>query len=173
MSLVNTALYGWGARAADAPVAALKTLWSNMEQALRLPSLAIALTRSLETVECLPLDALATVTTGSTGDSAVWSPKFPIRIIGFEAACVSAAGATGTVDLQVLPSGGSYATILSAPVDVKTGAGTFAAGAVINTAACNDVETTGKIKAIYSSGSGGSLTAGKGLVYFVRQPSAS
>lgn len=120
-------------------------------------------------VQWVDLDAHVDPTSGTAVDSFVWSPPFPITVVMVEGACVSAGGATGTVDVHHLPSGGSYATVLSAAIDVKTGTTTYAAGTVVDTSSNHKVATTGKIKAIFTSGSGGTLAGARCRIYFVRQ----
>lgn len=119
-------------------------------------------------VEYVQLDAEASVSAGTTGDSFVWSPPYPITIVAVKGACLTAGGATGTVDVHVKPSGGSFATILSAPFDVKGTLATYADGTVVDTDSRHVVATTGQVKAVFASGSGGALANGRCQIYFVR-----
>lgn len=166
MGAINTALYGFGASQASAPTAEDIATFRQMVPALNLPGIDLILRTPVESVD---LEAVADASASSTSDTTVWSPKYPIKIINAEFVCNTAAGATGTADLQTKPSGGSFGSILSAVVDVKTGAGTWQPGVVVDTDDEHLVETTGQIKAVFSSGSGGALAGGKVRVYFVRQ----
>ncbi len=124
-------------------------------------------------VEWVDLDANATVSADTTLYSFSWFPPYPITIVRAEFGALTAAGATGTADLHVKPSGGSFATILSAAVDVKTPlatytVGVYTAGTVVDTDDRHKAATTAEIKALFTSGSGGTMTAGRCRVYFVR-----
>ncbi len=170
MANVQTAPFGIGPNAfwgftsaiiAALGVRALAVLGYSFDDALRPP------------VQWVDLDANATVSAGSTKDSYVWLPPYPITIVRVEGAALTAGGATGTVDLHVKPSGGSYATVLSAAIDVKTPLATYTngiytAGTVVDTDDRHKAATTAEIKAIFSSGSGDTLTGGRCRVYFVR-----
>lgn len=166
MTNVNTAAFGFGANQATAPTPEDIATFRQMVPALNLPGIDVLLRAPLEKIE---LNALGSASAGSTADTETWSPPFPIQIVSAQGVCVSAAGATGTFDLQVKPSGGSFATVLAAAVDVKTGAGVFQTGTVIDTDDANLVETTGQIKGVFASGSGGALASGRVIVWYVRQ----
>lgn len=165
MANVNTALFGFGADAASAPEDNVLARYSEMEQPLRLPGLSVALRPDVEHID---LAALASAGADSTADSETWTPKFPIKVIAFEVVCASAAGATGTGVLQAKPSGGSFASISAAAVDVKTGAGVWQPGTVIDTSDVNLILTSGQLKFVFASGAGGALALGRGRIYFQR-----
>lgn len=165
MANVQTAPYGIGPNAfwgftsaiiAALGVRALAVLGYSFDDALRPP------------VQWVDLDANATVSADTTNDSMVWSPPYPITIVRVEGAALTAGGATGTVDLHVKPSGGSFATILSADIDVKTTLATYASGTVVDTDDRHKALPTAEIKALFYSGSGGTMTVGRCRVYFVR-----
>lgn len=120
-------------------------------------------------VEHIVLEATADASAGSTSDSYEWSPPYPIELLKFQGACISAAGATGTAKLQRKPSGGSYADVSNAAVDVKTTAGKFVTGDIVDTAGLDLVGTADTIKGVFTSGSGGALAGGKIIVYYRRQ----
>lgn len=165
MASVSPVPYGigpnsfWGFTAAiiaSLGIRALAVLGFSLDDVLRPP------------VEWVDLDANATVSADTTNDSMVWFPPYPITIIRVDGAALTAGGATGTVDLHVKPSGGSFATILSADIDVKTTLATYATGTVVDTDDRHKAATTAEIKALFYSGAGGTMTVGRCRVFFVR-----
>lgn len=171
MANIPLAAYGIGPNAAVALSAPQAVNARNVAQAIQAPEIATAVI-SPAPIERIQLPIASSISAGASADSLVWSPPFPIDVISVEAGAAAAAGATGTVDVQILPLGGSYATILSAPIDVKTTAGTFVTGTVVDTDDRYKLETTGKIKAIAASGSGGALTGATVIIYFRRRAAA-
>lgn len=120
-------------------------------------------------IEHIVLDAQGTAGDGSTADSYEWAPPYPIELVKVQAACLTAAGATGTAKLQKKPSGGAYADVTDAAVNIKTGTVVFASGAIVDTAGADLVAVGDTLKAVFTSGAGGTLTGGKCIVFFRRQ----
>ena len=153
---------------ATAPVAADIERLAEVQAGMR----AFRLDQMIEhpaPVEHITLEAVADASAGSTSDSYEWSPPYPIELLKVQAACATAAGATGTAILQRKPSGDSYATITDAAIDVKTTAGKFVTGDIVDTTGLDLVGTEDTIKGVFASGSGGALAGGKVIVYYRRQ----
>lgn len=111
---------------------------------------------------------------GSDTYSPVWPIPFSLSLIAADLGCNTAAGATGTMDVEVsTDNGGTWASVFSAAKDVKTAAGTMARYAVnADTGSTSRDLTYGtgsstvlmRVKA--TSGSGGALAGGCGVLWF-------
>jgi len=101
------------------------------------------------------------VAASSTGNSLKVNAPWPLVILAADVGCESAAGASGTMDVYV-----AGASILDAPEDVKTTAGT--AGRVAPEADSQGVPFGSEIFIQGASGGGGTLTGGQAHLYIQR-----
>jgi hypothetical protein len=121
-----------------------------------------------------PLNAisfeLASVSADSSGYSVAWQIPHGMTLEAVDLGCTAAAGATGTMDLEVSTNGTDYSSVFLAAKDVKTGAGKTArylpeadSGATTRTIAYT---STTYLRVKGTSGSGGALSGGKGIIYY-------
>lgn len=114
------------------------------------------------------------VSAGTDGYSPTWPIPFPVTVHGVDLGCNSAAGATGTMDVEVSADNGStWASIFAAAKDVKTAAGVmarYAPEADTGTTTRNlDYGVTSGTRVLLrvkgTSGSGGALAGGHGVLW--------
>ena len=89
---------------------------------------------------------------------------------GVDLGALTAGGATGTMDLEVSTNGTDYTSVFAAAKDVKTGAGKTArylpeADTDASTRTIAYTSTT-YLRAKGTSGSGGTITGGKAIIYY-------
>lgn len=76
--------------------------------------------------------SIAATVNAATVPSMIWTAKFPFKVVAAQVGVESAAGSAATLDVHVKPSGGAFASIFTAAVDVKTGAGTAQDAAILD-----------------------------------------
>lgn len=113
---------------------------------------------------------IASVSADSDGYSVAWQIPFGMTLEAVDLGCISAAGATGTMDLQVSTNGTDYTSVLAAAKDVKTGAGKsaryFPELDTDTTTRTIAYTSTTYLRAKATSGSGGALAGGFAVLYF-------
>ncbi len=121
-------------------------------------------------VTLLPLSfSIASVSADSSGYSVAWQIPFGFTLEAVDLGCITAGGATGTMDVEVSTNGTDYTSVFAAAKDVKTGAGKTArylpeadTDATTRTVAYS---ATTYIRAKATSGSSGALTGGFAVLY--------
>lgn len=110
----------------------------------------------------IDLYIITTVGAGASGSSCRMKAPRPLTIWAADVGCESAAGATGTIDLKT-DDGTTDASILNAPEDVKTAAGTCSRVAPED--GSEDVAFDTEIYITGASGGGGTLVGGQAHLY--------
>lgn len=113
----------------------------------------------------LDLYIITSVAAGSTGDSCRIKAPYPLQIQAIDLGCESAAGASGTMDVYT-DDGTTDASILDAPEDVQTTAGT--AVRVAPEDAFEEVAYDTDIYVQGASGGGGVMVGGQAHLYCQR-----
>lgn len=108
---------------------------------------------------------IAATVNSATVAGLIWTAKFPFKVVAAQVGVESAAGSAATLDVQVKPSGGSFASIFTAAVDVKTGAGTAQDASILS--GSEDVAYASQIKLVaVGTGSGAVVGSAAKLLCF-------
>jgi hypothetical protein len=103
----------------------------------------------------------------NTYQGAGYVARVPFKVVGVDCAYESTAGASLTLDLLKKPSGGAYASMLEAPVNVFATAKVGVAGSVTN--GKEDIEVGDSLQLQGVGGAGGAAIGCQALVYCYRR----